>query len=207
MTKYVLNSGGLKNAPDLAKEFFAEVVKGFGSSPKLLICCFAQPREDWEEKFEDDKANTDFFPEDVRPEFELAFPDSFAEQIQSNDAIYIHGGDDHLVQYWLRQFDLPAIWEGKTVATNSASSHALAKHFWTCDWRTCMGGLGLLLIKFLAHYKSDFGSDDPRGLIDWDGAYTELEAYGDTALPIYRFGKENMWLWRGRRPSMADLLH
>ena len=121
---------------------------------------------------------------DIEPVFEMAMPDKFEEQLQQNDAIYIHGGDDHLMQYWLKQFDIPKIWDGKVVATNSASSHALSKHFWTCDWRQLMDGLGILPIKFLAHYKSEYGEDDPRGPIDWGTALKELESYGDTSLPI-----------------------
>ena len=38
MTKYILNSGGLRNNPEKAKIFFDEVVKGLGSNPKILIC-------------------------------------------------------------------------------------------------------------------------------------------------------------------------
>lgn len=185
MTKYVLNSGNVGSYPELAKKFFTEVVKGLGNSPKLLICCFANPREDWEEKFAKDTANTDFFPEGVSPKFELAFPDTFEAQVFNCDAIYIHGGDDHLLQYWLKQFDLPRIWDGKVIATNSASSHAVSKHFWTCDWRKTMDGLGILPIRFLAHYESAYGNDDPRGPIDWKVAYKELEAYGDQSLPIH----------------------
>jgi len=185
MTKYVLNSGGISNAPELAKQFFAEVVVGLGENPKLLICCFANPREDWEEKFIDDTSNTNFFPDNVTPEFELAFPDTFESQLAKTDVVYIHGGDDHLLQYWLRQFDLPKIWDGKVVATNSASSHALAKHFWTCDWRQTMDGLGIIQIKFLAHFESKYGSDDPRGAIDWQEAYRQLESYGDSKLSIH----------------------
>ncbi len=185
MTKYVLQSGGVVGYPELAKKFFAEVVKGLGKEPKILICCFSKPREDWEEKIKDDQAHADFFPESVKPVFELAFPDTFEEQIKSCDALYIHGGDDHLLQYWLRKFDLPKIWEGKVVATNSSSSNALSKHFWTCDWRKKMDGLGILPIKFLSHYQSSFGDEDPRGPIDWKAAYRELEAYGDQTLPIH----------------------
>jgi hypothetical protein len=185
MTKYILNSGGVKKNPEVAKKFFAEMVRGFGEHPKVLICCFAQPRQYWEAKFADDKARTHLFPEHVQPEFELAFPDTFAEQIAGCDALYIHGGDDHLLLYWLRKFDIPTIWEGKVVATSSASSQALSKHFWTCDWRQTRDGLGVLPIKFIAHFDSDYGADDPRGPIDWDAAYQVLKNYGDTTLPIH----------------------
>jgi hypothetical protein len=61
----------------------------------------------------------------------------------------------------------------------------LATHHYTCDWRACASGLGILPIKFIPHYKSSFGDADPRGPIDWDRAYVELEGYGDKSLPIH----------------------
>ncbi len=186
MTKYILNSGGIGNSQDKGAKFFNEMLKGLSLSPKILICAFAQPREDWEEKFaEDVDYFNSIFNKDVRPILDLAFPDSFEKQVGESDAIYIHGGDDHLIQYWLKKFDLPKIWEGRVVATNSASSHALSQSFWTCDWRRCMEGLGILPIKFLAHFKSQYGSQDPRGSIDWDAAHSLLQKYGDNTLPIY----------------------
>ncbi|MDD5721534.1 MAG: Type 1 glutamine amidotransferase-like domain-containing protein [Candidatus Pacebacteria bacterium] len=184
MTKYILNSGGSKNYPDLAKKFFAEIVKNLGNNPRLLMCFFAQPREDWEIKFSEFKEKCKMFPEEATPIFELAFPENFEEQIKNSAVVYIHGGDDHLLQYWLRQFDIPKIWEGKVIATSSAGSDAISKYFWTCDWRRCMDGLSILPIKFLPHYKSSYGSDDPRGPIDWDKALEELKNYKEN-LPIH----------------------
>lgn len=185
MTKYVLNSGGINNNIQSGKKFFSEVLNGFGETPKVLICLFAIPREDWEKVFEDTKNNKKFLPENVFPSFELASPETFEQQLKRCDVVYMSGGDDHLLQYWFKQFDLPEAWEGKTVATNSASSNVLAKHFWTCDWRRIMDGFGILPIKFIAHFKSEYGNDDPRGPINWDRAYEKLSEYGDTALPIH----------------------
>lgn len=185
MTKYVLNSGGIGDYPDRAKAYFSELVKSLGDTPKVLICSFAQPRELWEEIFARDTKSTGWYPDGVEPVFDMAFPEKFVQQLNECDAVYIDGGDDHLMQYWLKQFDLPSIWEGKVVGTNSASSNALAESFWTCDWRKIMDGLGILPIKFIAHYESDFGADDPRGPIDWSMAHKELAAYGDTSLPIH----------------------
>jgi hypothetical protein len=186
MTKYVLNSGGLKNNIPGAKKFMAEMLRGLGSKPKVLFCFFAEKRENWEEKFPQyQEGFTKWAPKGVRPEFELAFPATFEEQIMKSDVIYIHGGDDHLVQYWLKKFDLPKIWEGKVIATNSASTHAVSAAYWTCDWREVGEGLGILPIKTLAHYKSSYGVDDPRGPIDWEKAKQELADYGDKSLPVY----------------------
>lgn len=185
MTKYILNSGGIRNSADKGARFYNEIVRGLGSRPRVLLCHFAQPREDWEIKFpEYVEAFRSVMPADVQPTFEMAFPDTFVEQLKESDAVYFHGGDDHLIQYWLHQFQVPRIWEGKVVATNSASSHALVSFFWTCDWRRCMKGLGILPIKFLAHFESAYGHTDPRGPIDWSKARRELAEYGDVTLPV-----------------------
>ena len=130
MTKYVLNSGGLRNEPEKAKKFLAEVLNGLGDKPHMLMCHFAQPRGEWEEKFRELQRTFDkWYPENIEATTELALPESFQKQIEGADALYLHGGDDDLVGDLLRQFDILRIWDGKVVATNSASSHALAKHF------------------------------------------------------------------------------
>ena len=87
-------------------------------------------------------------------------------------------------ELWMNQFDISAIFEGKVVATNSASSDMLSVAFWTCDWREVHEGFSILPIKFIPHYQSNFGDDDPRGPIDWQKAYDQLANYGDANLPI-----------------------
>jgi len=186
MTKYVLNSGGIKRQPELKKKFHQELVKGLGDNPKFLLCNFAQGREYWESKFQSySDTIAEDMPRDVKPSFELAMPATFVEQCKRADVIYFHGGDDRLLQYWMKQYDLGKLFKDKVVGTNSASSDMLATHHWTCDWRSCADGLGILPIKFIPHYQSDFGDADPRGPIDWKKAYDDLAKYGDTALPIH----------------------
>jgi hypothetical protein len=185
MTKYVLNSGGIRHHPNLKKQFHQEIVKGQGERPKFLLCNFAQGREYWEIKFRgySEDINEDM-PENVRPSFDLAMPATFIEQCKQADIIYLHGGDDDLLQYWMRQFTLPELFKDKVIATNSASSDMLATHHWTSDWRKCADGFGILPIKFIPHYQSVPSSADPRGPIDWQKAYDDLARYGDTHLPI-----------------------
>lgn len=174
MTKYVLNPGGIKRQPELKKKFHRELVKDLGDHPKFLLCNFAQGCEHWEPKFKD---YSDAIAEDV--------PATFAEQCRRADVIYFHGGDDHLLQYRIKQFNLADIFKGKVVATNSASSDMLATHHWTPDWRQCANGLGILPIKFIPHYQSSLSDADPRGPIDWQKAYDDLAKYDDTNLPIH----------------------
>jgi len=52
MTKYILNSGGIRNNIEGGKNFFAEAVKGLSNNPKVLLCLFAYPREYWEKNFQ-----------------------------------------------------------------------------------------------------------------------------------------------------------
>jgi len=186
MTKYILNSGGLKNHPEKAIKFNRAVVKGLGKNPRVLFCYFAVAREYWEEKFFNyTKRFLQSMSKGIEPEFELAFPDKFAEQLKNSDALIIHGGDDHLLLYWLRQYNLPKIWKSKVVAGSSAGSDVLVESFWTYDWRQVKKGLGILPIKFIPHYKSPIVQDNHRGSINWKKAFQELEEYGDKSLPVY----------------------
>ena len=192
MTKYILNSGGLRYYPEKAKKFNLEIVKDLGNNPRILFCFFAMPRERWEEKFTDySRRFLESMSDGVAPKIELALPEKFEKQLKNSDAVVIHGGDDNLLLHYLKQYNLPASWRDKVVAGSSAGSDALAKHFWTCDWRKCLDGLGILPIKFIPHYKSGFGDNDPRGAINWEQAYQELVEYGDKSLPIHSLEEGN----------------
>jgi len=185
MTKYVLNSGGVKHGLRRKREFHQEIVQGLGVSPKFLLCNFAQGREYWETKFAGyAQSIAEDLSEGVTPSFELALPDTFIRQCDAADVIYFHGGDNDLLFYWMRKFDYSALFARKVIATSSASSCMIATNYWTCDWRACQDGFGILPIKFIPHYESDFGNDDPRGPIDWSRAYSDLESYGKPGVPI-----------------------
>jgi len=180
MIKYIINSGGTSWQPDKFKIFTEELLKDLPNNPKILLCFFAQKREDWEKKFKiKSEGLKTIMPTDTNIKFDLAIPSKFTEQTKNSDAIIIYGGDDHLVQYWLKQFDIPKICSNKTVSLSSASSNALSVHFWTCDWRQNMDGMGILPIKFLPHYKSSYGDDDPRGPVDWKKAIEQTKYQGN----------------------------
>lgn len=64
-------------------------------------------------------------PDSVKPSFELVMLADFVEQCKQADVIYFHGGDYHLLQYWMKQFNLTELFKDKVVVTNSASSDML----------------------------------------------------------------------------------
>lgn len=185
-TKYILQSGGIRNEPTKKKQFHQEIVRGISKNPKFLLCNFAQAREYWEAKFPTyQQAILEDMPEGVQPSFTLAFPATFEEDCRNADVIYIHGGDDHLITYWFKQFDISRLFQGKVVAGNSAGSDVLCTSYWTCDWRQVMDGLAILPVKLIPHFQSTTYDTDPRGPIDWSRAKAELESYGDTSLTIH----------------------
>ncbi len=49
MIKYIVNSGGSSWQPDKFKIFIKELLKDLPDNPKILLCFFAQKREDWKE--------------------------------------------------------------------------------------------------------------------------------------------------------------
>jgi peptidase E len=193
MTKYILNSGNAKNFPEKDKAYIEEILKGCGKEVRVLYCFFAQSRERWEARYaEYSQKFQEIAGEKIKLRFELALPEKFEEQVAKSDVIMIQGGDDHLLQFWLKKFDLPKIWEGKVVAASSAGSDALVNSYWTCDWRECQEGLNILPIKFIPHFNSkNYGKGDPRGPIDWEKAQKDLAEFGDKNLPIYALEKGN----------------
>jgi hypothetical protein len=186
MTKYILNSGGLKANTERSKAYFAELLEGLGNKPKLLWCFFATLPDDCEVRFERyTKLFESRMPENVHPLNENARVESFEEQVKKADAIYLHGGRIAPLYEILEKYDIAQLFAGKSVGTNSASSMVLAEAAWSCDEREATKGLGFFPFKYLAHYQSDYGADDPRGPINWDQAYKDLEEFGDVNLPMH----------------------
>lgn len=186
MTKYILQSGGLKTHPQSARDYFSELLKGLGNHPKLLWCFFATLPDDCNERFDKyTKLFEPFLPEGVEPINTNAEVSNFETQVAEADAIYMHGGKVEPLYDILSAFDVPVLFEGKSVGTNSASSMVLAEYAWSCDKRKPIEGIGIFPFKFLAHFKSNYGADDPNGPIDWDKGLDELKQYGDTSLPVH----------------------
>ena len=183
MTKFILSSGGIKKTPNF-KKFVGDIFDGSGSSPKVLLCFFAEPREYWEDKFvlfsELLKENVE---QGVFPKFTLASQENFEQEVADSGIIYFYGGDFELLKYRLGQYDLQKLLQNKTVAGSSSGFVIFVKTFFDSDCRKVNYGLGFIPIKTLPHF-GEVISDPVRGELDWQKAEEELKKAEPTDLEI-----------------------
>ena len=172
MTKYILVGGYPHKAADTGKAFAEELVKDFNEPIKLLDCLFARPKDNWDIAYNQD---IEFFHRHLpgkKLDIVCADPDKFIEQVRRADAIYIRGGDaEDLLIELLKHQNLQNELDGKTLAGSSAGAGAIAKYYYALDDLKIGEGLGLLPIKVLVHYRSDYNAPN----INWDKVETELK--------------------------------
>ena len=173
-TKYILVGGHPWKAHDGGRGFCAETVKGFSEPIKILECMFARPKEVWEKLLSEDKH---FFATHLpgkRIEFQVADERSFIEQIEWAHILYLKGGTtEQLVRALARSDRWRRGLNGKTIAGSSAGANAIAKYYYSLDGLALRNGLGLLPVKVLVHYRSDYNAPN----VNWDKALNELKNY------------------------------
>lgn len=182
MTKFILIGGYPHKAADGGKAFCEELVKGKTEPVKFLDCLFARPQELWEKGHAQD---IELFGSNL-PEKQLdmvpADPEKFIEQLKWADVVYIRGGSNEALRAALEKHPgWIEVLEGKTLAGSSAGANILSKYFWSPDSLQCHDGLGILPVKVIVHYGSEYNSPN----VDWNKAEVELRAYKDD-LPVLK---------------------
>ncbi len=174
MTKFVLSSGGIKGTPNF-KKFVDDIFKNSSDRPKVLLCFFAEPREDWEDKFAifSGLIKKDIDNE-VFPEFSLASQENFEQEVAGADIVYFYGGDFELLKYRLAQYDLRKLLKNKVVSGSSSGFVIFVKTFFDSDYRKVNYGLDFISIKTMPHF-GEVISDPVRGELDWQKAEEELK--------------------------------
>ncbi len=183
MTKYILVGGYVHKAQDEGKAFCEELIKGINKKPiKILDCMFARKKEDWQDSIDRDNIFFSKFIKDF--ELELADPNNFTEQVKNSDVIYLRGGYTSPLmealskdKSWIKELD------GKVLAGTSAGADAIAKYYTVLKTHRVGDGLGLLPVKFIPHWKSDYSDDEVRD-INWDEELEKLKKYKED-LPMY----------------------
>lgn len=181
VTKYVLIGGYASKAADGGKAACEEMVKGFQEPIKMLICLFARPAEGWASKFEEDKAFIAGHLPGRAIHFRMASVEDFAQEVAWADVIYLRGGDTPTLmtllnkdRSWLQHLT------GKTVVGTSAGACVVAAYDYDLDHHHFSKNLGLLPIKVIPHFRSDYGGPTT----DWDGMYRDLAGYQDQSLEV-----------------------
>ena len=105
----------------------------------------------------------------------------FSEQVKWADVIYIRGGQSEAraLELLRKESDWINNLGEKTLVGTSAGADIVSKYYYDLDNLKVSEGLGLLPIKVITHYKSDYNVPN----IDWDKAYTQLKNSG-ADLPI-----------------------
>lgn len=184
-TKFMLVGGYPHKAPDGGKAFAEELVKGHTEPVKFLDCLFARPEETWGKGHAQDKELFGSNLPEKQLDMVLADSQIFIEQIKWADVIYIRGGsNDVLREALITQKGWVEALAGKTLAGSSAGANMLSKYFWSPDSLQCGDGLGILPIKVIVHYGSDYNAPN----VDWEKAEAELKAYKED-LPILKLAE------------------
>lgn len=157
-TKFILYGGFTpENKQENNNEFHKEVLKDAPENPKILLVCFAK--------------NADRIPiatarvmselNEVKWQKELVFDiskeESFIEQIQSADIVYLQGGNTLKLIDILKKFQgLKELFKGKIVAGDSAGANVLGVVFYSPSANGVFEGLGILPLKIIPHYSEKY---------------------------------------------------
>jgi peptidase E len=183
MIKYILVGGYIHKAKDEGRAFCEELIKGINKKPvKILDCMFARSQDSWEKKIKEDYVLFSKFIKNF--DLELADPLKFTEQVKNSDVIFLRGGYTQVLfkllnkdTSWIKELD------GKVLAGTSAGAEVIAKYYHVLSTNRIGDGLGLLSIKVVPHWNSDY-SDETVKNINWDKTLKELKEYKED-LPIY----------------------
>ena len=183
MIKYILVGGYVHKAKDEGKAFCEELINGINKKPvKILDCMFARKKEDWQDSIDRDRIFFSKFIKDF--ELELADPNNFTEQVKNSDVIYLRGGcTSPLMETLSKDISWVKELDGKVLAGTSAGADAIAKYYTVLKTHRVGDGLGLLPIKFIPHWKSDYSDEEVRD-IDWDSELEKLKNYKED-LTVY----------------------
>jgi hypothetical protein len=151
----------------------------------MLICLFGNNPLEWTERF---KQITAMFAKHLpNTGFELAHPEYFKYQISKADIIYMNDGDNLIMEHIMRQFtNLDTAFLDKTVVASSAGANILSTDYYTPTYSMVRQGLGVLPIKFMAHYGAPLPHIPPT---DWQAAKQALAIHGDTTQPLFTLGE------------------
>lgn len=157
-TKFVLHGGFAPSQIPEDNVFYAEVLKGTGDNPRILLVYFAKEEDRIPKNRVEDIAQFEKNRGGKKLVFEVANEKGFAEQVRRSDIVYFHGGRTAKILPVLARFpNLKEMFEGKIIAGDSAGANVLSAYFYGHHDKKAFEGLGLVPIKLFCHYSKDEG--------------------------------------------------
>jgi hypothetical protein len=195
VTTYILAGGNDRNTQGYGDRLRSEVIK-YITNPVILSCFFSLPAEDWESKSHEWRAwFKQYFDEGFR--YDYARKETFLDQVDAADVIYLHGGNTQLMLD-----TLPAVnsllerFRGKIIIGSSAGANTLSRNFWSSARAVPAHGLGVVDMSIMVHYGVLNHDGRVRVPEDWIREEAEFQQYvGDatiTHLPEGRFAVRQM---------------
>lgn len=157
-TKFILHGGfnpGQENENNT--DFYTEILKDAPEGANILLVPFAK---------DEDRivpATTKVSAELHRNKWQegiaidVATPENFLEKLNSAHVVYFHGGASLKLLEALKNYpDLKEYLAGKIIAGESAGANVWSTSFFSPKANEVFGGLGLLPIKMIPHYKEEY---------------------------------------------------
>lgn len=145
--------------------------------PKILSCFFSLPEPEWPAKYQDWKEwFSIMFGSDLV--YDYAKKETFFQQVDTVDVIYLHGGDTQLLFNSLSDIsELKSHFKGKMIVGSSAGSNVLSKNYWSSMRAVPGHGLDIVDANIMVHYGSLNHEGKVRMPEDWIKEEAEFQEF------------------------------
>ncbi len=174
MTKYILAGGCDRKHPEYVQSL-ARLILSEKPSPKILSCLFAVEGQEREEKFEEYRS---YFLPDFGPKADMimANQDTFIEQLDDSDVIYLHGGSTDLLAKTMSKYpEFSSHLANKIVVGSSAGANYIARAGYSPSLKQTNTLSGLVDIACIVHYGSSGFSGMEFTDEFWQAALAEMK--------------------------------
>ena len=189
MTKFVLEGGHSAEHSEYDPALFVEMTREFDSPVRIAECLFSRPEGEQEKAFANRR---EFYAKYIHTPFEvrLAMKDNFLEVLAWANTMYFRGGTTNLLTSAMREFpEWHTMLDGKVIVGSSAGANMLSRYYNGLDEPGVRDGLGILPLKVMVHYRSNYVPG-----FDWEKAEQDML---NTApeLPLIRLRESEFHLW------------
>lgn len=179
VTKYILHGGFTRAINEMNRSFYEEIGRSVPDGGTILLCYFASPETEDEQKLDDDRQKIADQAQGKSFKFLLATENDFMQQVKQSDAIYIRGGSTPKLLGILKRYpDFRNCLARKTVAGSSAGAYAIGLYSPFHDDESggvVREGLGLLPLRIVCHFESPDLPPNPKALLLLQNTASELE--------------------------------